>query len=397
MSAWRDRLGPASFRGVPFFVESSERTGGRRGVDQEFPFRDDAPYVEDLGRKGRTFPLEGFVIGSDYMSDRDALIDALEAEGPGELVHPYYGTIRVSAGSFRVRETTNEGGMARFSFEFRETSTAPAQPTVSVDAPAALVATAAAARAAAGAEFLAKFNALSTLKASVTAGIRTVSGAVGSVLATIDAGGQELAALAGQVNGLTSQAAGLASAPVGLVASLVATFEGLGSGLRLSVEANAYAVMLGLYLLNIGDRPPATTPARVIERQNFDALQALVQRLVLIEASVIAVAQTFDSYEDAVIARTSITDLMDAHAYATADDFYPTLQEIRGDLVTAVPGDALELPHLISYTPRAVVPSLVLAHRLYGNLEREQDLIARNKIANPGIIAGGMKLEVLSG
>lgn len=396
MSAWRDRLGPAKFRGVPFFVESSERTGGRRSADNEFPFRDDAPYVEDLGRKGRTFPLEGFVIGAGYMVERDALLTALEAEGPGELTHPYYGTLRVSVGAYRVRETTGEGGMARFSMEFKETSTAPTQPTSTVDASAVLVNTASAARVIAGAEFVAKFNVLATLKDSIGAGLGAVGSAVGRVLETIDTEGQELALLTGQLSALSSMASGAAYTPVGVVASLSGIFQGLGAGMLRALEANASAAMLALYLLDLGERPPATTLARVVERENFDALQHLVQRLVLIEASVIVSGQTFVSYDDALAARSAITGLMDDHADVVADDFFPTLQGIRGAVIAAVPGDALDLPRLVHYTPRVTLPSLVLAHQLYGSLDREEDLIRRNKIPAPGFIAGGIALEILS-
>src|SRR3546814_21041436 len=79
--------------------------------------RDDA-YVEDLGKRPRQFEIDCLVIGDDYMSERDKLLDAVETAGPGTLVHPYLGSIEAECVDCRWRETTEEGGMARFRFTF---------------------------------------------------------------------------------------------------------------------------------------------------------------------------------------------------------------------------------------------------------------------------------------
>lgn len=65
--------------------------------------------------------MEAFVLGPDYMKDRDALIDALETPGAGQLVHPYYGSLVVTVSSdIDVSETSQQGGMARISATFVE-------------------------------------------------------------------------------------------------------------------------------------------------------------------------------------------------------------------------------------------------------------------------------------
>ena len=50
----------ASFRGVPFFVESSDISAGRRTVTHQYPQRDE-PFTEDLGRAAREYELSAFV------------------------------------------------------------------------------------------------------------------------------------------------------------------------------------------------------------------------------------------------------------------------------------------------------------------------------------------------
>jgi len=128
--SWRDDLLPASFRGVPFFVNDHELALGRRNAEHEFPLRDTG-FVEDLGKKNRHYRVIGYVIvvpgsGESYFPDRDALIAALEQGGTGTLSHPYLGELTVNvANDCRVKETLEEGGMATFTMEFIDSGSNP--------------------------------------------------------------------------------------------------------------------------------------------------------------------------------------------------------------------------------------------------------------------------------
>ena len=117
--AWRDQLRAASFRGVPFFVESHDFSTGRRGVQHEFVQRDQ-PYFEDTGRKAKQFSVTGYALGADYFSARDKIIEACEKEGSGELIHPYLGRQVVNCTDLKVRESQRDGGFVEFSFTFNE-------------------------------------------------------------------------------------------------------------------------------------------------------------------------------------------------------------------------------------------------------------------------------------
>ena len=117
---WRDNLVRASFRGVPFHVNDTDApVAGRRLVVHEYPGRDE-PFVEDLGRRTKAWTIEAFVVGEDYARTRDRLIEACDVAGPGELVHPYLGSLQVQCRACSVSERTREGRMARFSLEFVE-------------------------------------------------------------------------------------------------------------------------------------------------------------------------------------------------------------------------------------------------------------------------------------
>ena len=117
--AWRDHLIPAAFRGARFHVARHESQGGRRVHVHEYPGRDE-PYPEDLGRRAREFEVEGYVVGDDYFAARDALLDACDAAGPGQLDHPYLGRRRVACTGCTVAESTREGRMARIAMTFVE-------------------------------------------------------------------------------------------------------------------------------------------------------------------------------------------------------------------------------------------------------------------------------------
>ena len=96
-----------------FFVSSITTGFGRRGKLHQTPFNN-TPFFEDLGRKGRVFTVEGYVMptqadffdedqivpnndpDAEYEGNRDLLIDVVENfSGTGTFVHPTMGSMRV--------------------------------------------------------------------------------------------------------------------------------------------------------------------------------------------------------------------------------------------------------------------------------------------------------------
>ena len=121
--SWKDNLRPASFRGVPFKVQDhSAEIAGREIQLHEYPGRD-VPYPEDMRRKSKSFTVEAYVLGADYMSARDRLIVACDGKGPGTLIHPYLGSLSVVCTGCLLRERADEGGVGRFQLTFAEGGT----------------------------------------------------------------------------------------------------------------------------------------------------------------------------------------------------------------------------------------------------------------------------------
>lgn len=113
---WRDRLLPASFRGVGFWIDQAKTPVGRKGQLHEYPQRD-LPYFEDLGQQAKTHDITAFIIGADCLEQRDKLLKALEA-GSGELVHPWLGRLQVKVGECDMTHTRQDGGLVTFSLKF---------------------------------------------------------------------------------------------------------------------------------------------------------------------------------------------------------------------------------------------------------------------------------------
>ncbi|OWY38043.1 hypothetical protein CEK28_14025 [Xenophilus sp. AP218F] len=82
----------ASFRGVRFDCLKSVDSAERDQAQYEYPYLDGAD-IEDLGRKARKVALSAMFWGADYPQRLRAFIAALDAPGPGELIHPVFGSM----------------------------------------------------------------------------------------------------------------------------------------------------------------------------------------------------------------------------------------------------------------------------------------------------------------
>lgn len=89
-----DDLFGASFRGVEFHMPDSRHETGRRVQRFFFPGLDQTVH-EDLGAFDGGIQVTGLVIGDDYIAQARALDRAFRKAGPGLLVHPWLGEIEV--------------------------------------------------------------------------------------------------------------------------------------------------------------------------------------------------------------------------------------------------------------------------------------------------------------
>lgn len=399
--SWRDSYQQGSFRGVPFSTESHELSGGRRIELHEFPGRDE-PIAEDLGRRARQFRIECFVQGDDYYADRDALIDALEAEGPATLIHPWHGSRYVSVLDFVTSEDQG-GGHASFSITFAE---AGAEPSLAASPDTAVQSRAVAAETldAAPAEFADRF--------SVDGLPGFVEDAAGNLVSIVSTASEIAAGLAGGAGTALSAfdtalrmvgADGLLRTPLALgsaIVSLVSVVSVLG-GTRSKQTAALRQVGESL------DSPaiiPGATPARESQRENQAAIVHLVRSAVGAELLNVTSEAAFASYDEAIDAQGSLAELLDRWALDAADggedSRAATFDNLRLALVRDIAARGGSLARQYAYPLASTQPALVIAGRLYGAVsdleDRAADLVTRNAVPHPGFIPGGAELQVLT-
>jgi prophage DNA circulation protein len=94
IAGFMGQLQTASFRGVPFKVIQARVKKGRRWAIHEYPYVDGG-WPEDMGRSPRTYAFSGYLIG-DLAPVMQLLLDnAIETKGPGLLIHPTIGAVKV--------------------------------------------------------------------------------------------------------------------------------------------------------------------------------------------------------------------------------------------------------------------------------------------------------------
>ena len=400
--SWRDQLRPGSFRGAAFKVQSSDGEGGRRGELHSFPDRDE-PWFEDLGRGPRRWSIEAIVIGADYMREREALIDACEARGSGTLVHPWRGTLTAVCTNFRYRESTADGGMAVFTLDFAEAGAAiAAQPRT--DTPSLVAGVADAVADAAPERFAAGFSVTDVPAFVEQAGAglaRKFTALAGEAGTLLGGAGPALRTFEAGLAKLPSSAVALVRQPLELAQTIRAVVGAIG---RLGPNALARASALRRLLGAPQRFAPVlgATPARARERANQEALSTLIVQFGAAEAVRQIGAARLPSYNEAVQIRDGFADELDRAAIAAADagddDAAAALDLLRRAMVRDVTARGGSLARLYGYTPPTTEPALVIAHRLHGRPElviaRADELVTRNRVAHPGFVPGGERLEV---
>lgn len=420
-------LRPAAFRGVAFQVVDADAEGGRRLVDREFPQRDEGSN-EDLGRRKRRYRVRAFVIGDDYGKARNALQDALEARGPGLLMHPFLGQLRVEVESYRLSEQIRKLAMAEFEIQFLEAGARErAYPVANPDTAerarqrAAALYASAEAQAAATVKVAKKpaslLSRLSRQIDSLAAGIRETMQNIlpGSpldweIVRSIDN-------LTGSVSGAFTDVIGLAGDFVTLYKRfpgvLIGRFQGLAAlfaedsseGRSVQSRARSRAVTAVLATPRAAIDTPIAAPATPTQGQaeaNRVAIVRLSSQVAIAAAAEIAAGTGFDSYDQAIEIRDALveaieTELLEADGDTVIRDLVALEQAVIAD-VTARGGS---LARLESLAVRATTTALLVSHRRFGvrggaDIEAHAvDLVARNAIGHPGQVLPGL-LEILS-
>lgn len=411
-------LRPASFRGVPFdaFEEHSE-AGGRRLVRHEFPLRD-TPYAEDLGRKAGQWQVEAFILRNrwaDYEAARDALRDALNAAGPGTLIHPWLGQMSVAVEGYTLRESTREGGYCKFSVTFVEAGSL-TEPDIQVDTAARVEDAVNAAEEAAEESFLDRLNMLAE---DLENAVAFAEGIADTVIGYLQAGTRLLDGVKAQIRRVIAIPGRLAGALLGLVASAMslASLPCLGgtagsSGGEISgssapysfggFDQDAFSTMLSSRKDAPTDPWEGAAPeasgagASTIADRVYAPIIDYVAAVTVAELARQAADTEFATADDALNAFEVVMEAMDSvQAAHCADAVYAALEDLRAALADDVAARGAKLPRLGTARLAATMPALAASYRLYGTAAYAEEIVSRNNVRHPGRVPGGVALEIV--
>lgn len=412
---WREQLRRASFRNVPFFVDSADGEVGRR-VELVHVAGTGDVIAQELGPEARSFTVTAYVIGPDYMTQRERLEDALVAEGAGTLVLPWRGELQaVVAGKVKISESKSDGGMARFTIPFVETVLT-LTPIVTDDSRSQLATAATAATAAATAGVESRFDATKltvTSRASLEADIAKAAQAVASVeskMGGISTGSSQAAtkalAIVNNVSSLVLAPSTLASSSVDLVKAVYSSARDFGeSTLRVVGDSVLWAAS-AISLLS-PSRDVVESVMRSAEVQDFGlggatdecrlSMDVLLRVASAAEAASVLSTLPFESYDQAIdVAARSVAVLDDLDLVAD-DATFAEVGKLRAALVDHLSRVASALPELRTWVVPSPMSALLTAHLVWGDATREAEIIARNRdaVTHPGIIEQGSVLTVL--
>ncbi|ARU30904.1 DNA circulation family protein [Sulfuriferula sp. AH1] len=404
--AWKDTLLEASFRGVVFDCISTDDSADRATAEHSYPYVDGAD-IEDLGRGPRHFSVAAIFFGDDYEVRLQAFLAAFDQPGPGEFIHPVFGSIKTAqAIRSSVHHEADNVDQVSVSLEFIEST--PSNPFFDRSLPSqkadAIGQHGDAATASAISEIgnvvdrLHAANplaALDTLRQAMTgpllAGMSQVQGVLLSgmdVLAYPRAWGNDVSALVGGV--LDAQ------------------------DFTTNVSAAWASVQSNLTLFDVFSAPPASVPAQVNASAVPTEQQAVAAAAVTVKInsatglasaagmllSTESATPTLSPLEITAIAnavRTSIESaIVDVRAIYPLEQSRAITEPLK-DQALAIQDAARAIieirPPLIVRVMNAPGNFRLIAHRLYGDHTRAPELFRLNNIRLPNFIQQGDKLN----
>jgi len=152
------------------------------------------------------------------------------------------------------------------------------------------------------------------------------------------------------------------------------------------------------------------------ESANIETIINITRLSAITTAAQTAIRIDYSSYNSAIETMTEITDAIDDLLLKLGNDAenigysdynisisdplsYEALRSLRPIFVNAMIGVGADLARIINYkVPAVTLPSIVLAYEKYEDLDREQEIIARNipLVQNPAFLPQGKELEILN-
>lgn len=400
---WRDRLLPASFRGVAFWVDTAKTPVGRKGQLHEYPQRDQA-FFEGLGLQTKIHDLTAFVVGANCLEQRDQLLQALE-QGSGELVHPWLGRMQVKVGECEMTQTRQDGGLVTFSLKFYPAPPLPF-PVAAVNTQQQLLV---ASDRLLGAAVLRFEQAMALIKLA-RVGIEELRKGLTQVFEVIQKEFKPLIELYGDVTALVK-------AVKALPKELSTAFNGLLEDVRglEDFARDGYRKMLADLSQQVESAKQVDVPKLTAGKDSTATAQAvanLVQDVLLVQMARLAAAMPVATpvvkltttpsvaqqaaqpvqrlqvpvADDVLALRERVNEVIWQAALKADAVHYQVLNTLRQQLQSHLNAVASSGVRLISLSPKQSMPALVLAYQRFADATRVGEVVQRNRVAHPGFL-----------
>ena len=373
---------PASWKGIPFQVDSSSDKFGRRGEVYEYPLSNQTGY-KDLGRKARRFGVEGYLIGGDQIDQTVAMAKAAESAEPGTLVHPAFGRQRVACVQLTTRFDYRTGKRrTKLSFDFVEANDSQAPYSAGIAIPAMMTAGTAAidASMASSTWFPVSGNRSVATQASLDLATQVAPASTEESFDSISMLERGVATASAPPLGPTSVSRAIAgfaaTSSVGPVGSVYMTFPDVidpiadGTAMVRQLHPDALA-RLCTFNSNVVD---LTVPGN-------SSVESLIMssRLSLIrDYALVAMQTTYPTIKAAMDDLDFVVQVYDEEELAAGnrgdDVLTNAIRDARALAVQSILQRNIRLPGLLEFNVDGVWPSLVCAHKLYADGKRYLDV-----------------------
>lgn len=418
---WLQQLQQASWRDVPFHVDTVDVSAGQNTIIREYPFHD-KPTVFSMGDAVEEIKFSAYVVGDDYLTQLKALREVLNGEGV--LVHPTQGSIRCYfVGKYTVKEApTSQGGIARLDLTFVRAEER-RYPIGKANTNDQLRDAATEARKSALQKFVEKFDAsnspgwsLENMKNSFSGAMETVWGKLSTVQKNITYANNMVKQY---ISGPTTEIFSQASVIGNMVSDVMKIPDNIESGLALNqfsalrsmwstspskAVTNSYQATNVSVDTSAGQKISVAmkqsenayqTPERIQEAKNLNAIHDFIEVTATI-AAIEALAQVnLENYDQALALRSDVSQQM-MHILKISAADHDVITRLHTAVLTDLKARSSSLSRLTTYTPETYQPVIYISYRLYGTVTYADEIMTLNPhIKNPLLAPPGKTMRVV--
>ena len=372
-----------SFKGVPFFVDDFELDGnGRNVVSRSIPFSSN--YVnQDQGGKIPQHSINVYFVGDECKESRDSFIAVCNEEGPGELVHPFFGRFDANCVGLKISGSRSGLNYCTATVEFRPIAPVQAE---HLDLSGAVKVIAKEAESAAVDKFCTVFSVINKAKSAVDAAVDVTDRAVDSVL-------ESRASLASandfvsELGKIKSNVQILMLAPADFSARLRNVLDATAEIFGVEKSGNdvdEYSGILDKMMDDKSDDSPA------------GAIAAMLKIILAARLAESLVGYKFSNVEEAKDYQNKISDLYDRLLDGVSDmDDYMTISNLQANALGYLRESMENVAVVLEKTVVSSVNILQLCYDVYGSLDKVDDILERNSLPQGLFVLPG-KVKVLS-